>query len=471
MLDVIFREYDIRGKVGTEVIIDQAYDLARAIAYYFKQRNPAVRAIAVGMDGREHSPILKEKLCAGLIDSGMDVVFIGVCPSPALYFALHTMPVDAGVMITASHNPKEYNGFKICIGHDSVWGKQIAHIRDLFKKRAALPMAHKGTLREQPIVEPYIAWMVEHFPDLVGMQLPVVIDCGNGAAAAVIPGLIKAMRWPYITLLCGTIDGTNPNHEADPTKEANMLDVRAALATGDAVVGIGFDGDADRMAPMTKTGRLVAGDELLALFSEQVLKEFPGTTVVIDIKASSALVELVNRWGGKPVLSPSGHAIIKEHMKKTGARIGGELSCHFNFADHYFGFDDGIYAGLRLLSLLKSTGKTLEELLTIIPKRYGSFEIRMPCPEDKKLEIIATMKEVFAQRPEASLMTLDGVRVEMPYGWGIIRPSNTQPMLSIRFESASPEGLNKIKHDFLQALKPYFDQEFLRKYLEIKEHA
>ena len=469
MIDVIFREYDIRGKVGTELNPANVYDFARALAYYFKQLNPDTKIIAVGMDGRTHSPELKQQLCAGLLDSGLDVVFLGICPSPALYFALHTMKVDAGVMITASHNPKEYNGFKICLGTNCVWGGQIAQIRDLFKRRVTLTPTDKGTITESPIVQAYVKWLRNHFQQLVGMTMPIVIDCGNGAGAAVIPTFVQSMQWPNAQLLCCTIDGTYPNHEADPTKKENMRDVKQALATTAAVLGIGLDGDADRMTPMTKSGRLVAGDELLALFCQSVLQEFPGTSVVVDIKSSSSLLELISRWGGKPLLSPSGHAIIKEQMKKTKARIGGELSCHFIFADHYFGYDDGIYAFLRLLELLLKTDKTLDQLLTIIPPRFGSTEIRMPCGEDQKQLLIAAVKNFFVNNPDAVFNELDGARVTLPYGWGIVRASNTQAMLSLRFESESEQGLAMIKKDFFDALKPYFDETFLYTYLELKD--
>jgi len=471
MIDLIFREYDIRGKVGTELDPGKVYDFARALAYYFKQQNQDIKTVAIGMDGRTHSPELKERLCAGLLDSGLDLVFLGICPSPALYFSLHVLPVDAGVMITASHNPKEYNGFKICLGTNCVWGKQITEIRDLFKRGVALNTTHKGAMVDSPIVQPYVTWLRNHFTQLLDMDLPMVIDCGNGAGAAVIPALVEIMRWPNVQLLCATVDGSYPNHEADPTKQENMRDVKQTLATTDAVLGIGLDGDADRMSAMTKSGRLVAGDELLALFCKQVLEEFPGTSVVIDIKSSCALIELITRYGGIPYLSPSGHAIIKEYMKKTGAKIGGELSCHFIFADHYFGYDDAIYAFLRLLALIHTTHKTLDELLTIIPKRFGSAEIRIPCPEAQKQQLVAAVKRFFIHNPYAAFNELDGVRISMPYGWGIIRPSNTQAMVSLRFESESAEGLRQIKQDFFDALTSYCDESSLYNYLALKDHC
>src|SRR5271155_4314602 len=226
MLDVIFREYDIRGKVGTELDIAQVYDLARAIAYYFVEHNPDVRTVVVGMDGRTHSPQIKKELVRGLMDSGLDVLFVGLCTSPALYFALYNCDVQAGLMITASHNPAEYNGLKICLGREAVWGTQVRMIRDLFKEKKRINAERVGTLTEQPIVPIYIEWLANHFPKLKGMPLSVVIDCGNGAGGSVIPDLVRRMEWPNVRQLYCDIDGTYPNHEADPVKEENMLEVK-----------------------------------------------------------------------------------------------------------------------------------------------------------------------------------------------------------------------------------------------------
>ncbi len=467
MIDAIFREYDIRGKVGSELIIDQVYDLGRAVAYYFVEHNPHVRTVVVGMDGRTHSPAIKDELVRGLRDSGLDVLFVGLCPSPALYFALYTRDVQAGLMITASHNPGEYNGFKICLGKDSVWGTQVAVIRDLYKEKKRINATRVGVLKEEPIVPAYIAWLVNHFPKLKGMPLSVVIDCGNGAGGAVIPDLVRAMEWPNITLLYCEVDGTYPHHEADPVKEENMLDVKRLLLETDIQLGVGLDGDADRMVAMTKKGFLVPGDQLLALFSQQLLAKKPGSSIVFDIKSSSGLAELITKWGGKPFMSPSGHAIVKDHMHQHHAQIGGELSCHFFFEDDYFGYDDGIYAMLRLFALLHETHETLDALLKVFPTKYSSREIRIACPDDKKHAIVEEVRDYFRKRPDVSLMVIDGARVATDYGWGIVRVSNTQPALSMRFEANTPEGLVKIKEEFLAALAPHFDITILKKELEL----
>jgi len=456
MVHTIFREYDIRGKIDSELKIDQVYDLARAIAFYFVTNNPQCKMVAVGMDGRTHSPLIKEHLCRALTDSGFNVVFIGTCTSPVLYFALNTMSVDAGIMITASHNPKEYNGFKISLGTQSVWGKEILKIRDLYQAKKRVESTTTGTITECDVITPYIEWFAQNFKHLIGMPLSAVIDCGNGAAGTVIPKLVERMGWGHMQLLYADVDGTYPNHEADPVKEENMLDVRAALRSSDAQVGIGLDGDADRMAPMTKDGYLVPGDKLLAIFSKQVLKDHPHCGVVMDIKSSAGLIELLNTWHAKPYLSPSGHSIIKKNMKEHNAILGGELSCHFFFADRYFGYDDGVYAMMRLFEILTDSHQSLAQLLEDFPHKISSDEFRIACAEDKKGEIVDSAKAFFAARTDATMITIDGVRATMPYGWGIIRASNTQPVLSLRFESGTVAGLHQVKQDFVQALRPYF---------------
>lgn len=465
MLDVIFREYDIRGKVGTELDINQVYDLARALAYYFVQHNPDTKIVAVGMDGRTSSPQIKDELVRGLIDSGLDVKFVGLCTSPALYFALYTQDVQAALMVTASHNPGDYNGLKICLAKALVWGTQVKVIRDLFKEKKHITATRVGIVQDEPVVPLYVEWLANHFPQLIGMPLSVVIDCGNGAGGSVIPSLVKRMQWPHIKQLYCEVDGTYPNHEADPVKAENMNDVKKILQETDIEVGIGLDGDADRMVPMTKKGFLVPGDQVLALFAKGILEKNPGGSIVFDIKSSSGLSELIKQWGGVPRMSPTGHAIVKDHMREYHALLGGELSCHFFFKDDYFGYDDGIYAMLRLFALLQDTHKTLDELVTVFPKKYSTREIRIACPDDQKNGVVQAVREYFRKRQDVSLLEIDGARVDTDYGWGIVRAANTQPALSMRFEANTPEGLVQIKQEFINALAPHFDEAYLRKEL------
>lgn len=465
MQDTIFREYDIRGKVNGEFKLEKSYDLAKAIAYYFVQENPKVKTVVVGMDGRHTSLEIKKQVCDALQDSGLNVVFVGMCPSPALYFALYNLPVDAGLMITASHNPKEYNGLKICLGTASVWGVQVKEILSIFKEGKTLTPAQKGSYKEHLIVTPYVDWLVENFQHLVGMDMSAVIDCGNGAGGTVMPLLLEKMQWKNVNLLYPEVDGDYPNHEADPVVEKNMQDVKHILQTTDAQVGLGLDGDCDRMAPMTKSGYLISGDQLLALFAQQVVKDNPGAAVVFDIKSSAGLIELLEKWGAQPHMSPSGHAIVKDEMRKYNALLGGELSCHFFFKDRYFGYDDGIYATLRLFEMLITTGKTLDELLTVYPKKISSTEIRIVCGDDKKHEIMQQVKADFLADTSFESITIDGVRASNSDGWGIVRVSNTQPVLSMRFESDSHDGLLNIKKAFIEKLSPYVNSELLHEKL------
>ena len=405
---------------------------------------------------------MKKEMCRALTDSGLDVVFVGICPTPGLYFALRTLPVDGGLMITASHNPKEYNGMKICLGTESVWGEEIQEIKRLYKAGQHIATHAIGQMNEYPIVDEYVNMLADHFKHLVGMQLSAVIDCGNGAAGTVLPQLVERMQWKNVQLLYCDVDGTYPHHEADPTVEKNMLDVKKFLATTNAAVGLGLDGDCDRLGAMTKAGELVSGDKLLAVFAQPLLKENAGATIVFDIKASEGLIELLYAWGAQPHMSPSGHTNIKERMKKYNALLAGELSGHYFFKDRYYGFDDGIYALLRLFEILQTSGKSLQELLAVFPKKYSSLEYRLACPEEKKAAVIAAIQKAFTARDDITMVTVDGIRATMPYGWGLVRPSNTQAVLSMRFESDSREGLQKVKQDFIAILSHHLDAEVLQ---------
>lgn len=467
MKETIFREYDIRGLVDEELIINDVYDLGRAIAFYLVQLNNNVKKIVVGMDGRESSPAIKDHICRALVDSGMEVIFVGVCSSPMIYFATYTMPVDAAVMVTASHNPKEYNGLKVCLGTHSLWGAQIKELGKLYFAKKSLPDAD-GSYAEHIIKDDYIAWHIEKFAHLKGADLPMVIDCGNGAAGVVLPDIIKQMQWNNAQLLCAEVDGNFPNHEADPTHIKNMQHVLRALQTTDAQVGIGFDGDADRMGAMTKEGELVPGDKMIALFAQPMIKEYPAMTVVYNVVCSAGLTELLEQWGAKTVITPVGHSIIEENMETHHAMLGGETSCHFFFRDRHFGYDDGVYAMFRLIELLVQSKKSLSELLTIFPHKVTSPEFRLVCAEDKKHVIVQELKHLFLQQKNVKVVAIDGVKVITDYGWAIVRASNTQPVLSIRFEANTPEDLQHIKEDFINVLSHYFDEKFLRDQLQMK---
>jgi len=467
MKETIFREYDIRGLVGSELMIDDVYDLGRAIAFYLVQLNSAVKTVIVGMDGRESSSAIKDNVCRALNDSGLDVIFMGVCSSPMMYFATYTMPVDAGIMITASHNPKEYNGLKTLLGTHSLWGIQIKEIGKLYYQKKHLISDKKGTYSEQEVKNDYLAWHAEKFAHLKNADIAAVIDCGNGAAGIVLPDIVHIMGWKNIQVLYPEVDGTFPNHEADPTKAKNMEDVKRALQTTDAVVGIGFDGDADRMGAMTKEGELVAGDKLLALFAQPMIKQYPAMTVVYNVVCSAGLTEILEKWGAQTIITPVGHSIIEENMGTHHAMLGGETSCHFFFKDRHFGYDDGVYAMFRLLELLITSKKSLTELLKVFPHKVTSPEFRVPCDEDRKYVVVQHVKDLFLQQKNVKILAIDGVKVTTDYGWGIVRASNTQPVLSIRFEANTEEDLRHVKEDFIDKLAHDLDEKYLREQLQM----
>jgi phosphomannomutase / phosphoglucomutase len=463
----IFREYDIRGIVGSELNIDESYNLGRAIVSYLKTLNPTMKSIIVGRDGRSHSIPLTEGITQAILDTGIDVIDIGLSPTPAMYFAIHRLNNPYGLAITASHNPKEYNGVKIW----GAWGEHIQEIQKLYETKNFLPKtAINGMHTHVNIVDDYITYLENAFSHLRGKSINAVVDCGNGSAGIVFPQLVKALSLKNITILFADVDGNFPNHEADPTVPENMTFVKEALnANPEFTFGIGFDGDCDRMNPMTKNGTLVPGDQLLALFAEQALQTHPGKAVVFDIKSSGGLVELLQGWNAQPIMSPSGHTYIKQNMKKYDAVLGGELSCHFFFADRYFGYDDGIYAALRLFEIIAMTGKSLETLLEVFPYKMSSPEIRIACKsDDEKKVIIDHVKGVFAARTDVESITVDGIRAVMPYGWGLARASNTQPVICLRFEAANSNNLNHIKQDFFDALTPYFDPVALKERIELE---
>ncbi len=461
--DDIFRQYDIRGKVGSELLIKEVYDLIRAMVCFFKERNPQVSRIVVGADGRVHSPAIKEEVCRALQDSGIDVIVIGVCPTPVLYFALYMLPVEAGLMITASHNTKEYNGIKIVLDKKSIWGEDIQVVKNYYTARKYFEN-DKGSYVEHDLIDTYISWLADHFSHLQNMSLSAVVDCGNGAAGTVLPKLCKVMQWKNVELLYPEVDGTYPNHTADPTSEENMQDVKRMLQMTDIQVGIGLDGDGDRMGAVTKSGDLILGDKLLAVFANDIRKDSPSAIIIHDLKCSSGLRELLQEWGMQSYASPTGHAWVKQYMKKYHATLGGELSCHLFFHDRYFGFDDGIYAMMRLFEVITKTGKSLDELVASFPKKISSPEIRFECPEDQKEKIILHVKEHF-EKQGVELLTIDGVYVTFHNGWGIIRASNTQPALSIRFEADTQDNFKIIKEELIRSLEAFYNRPFLKKAL------
>ena len=457
--DHVFKEYDIRAIIGKEMEVEDAYEIGNAIAKLLNEKNNHLKTIALGADGRIHSPMIKHYITKALVERGINVIDIGTCSTPVMYFATYKLDVDAGLMVTASHNPGEYNGVKMRLGTTALLGQDIQTIREYYKEKNFLPKAEKlGKVTEIDLISQYVDYIASLFPDLVGEDIHAILDCGNGAAGTILPALIKKMEWKNVELLFGEVDGFYPNHIADPIEEHNMKDLKVALENSDAEVGLGFDGDADRMAPMTKSGRLVKGDQLLALYSQSVLEEFPGCSIVFDISSSRSLFDVVRKMGGNPVISSTGVACVKRNIDETNAKLGGEMSCHTIFNDgRWFGFDDGIYSMMRLFEMLQITEKTLDELVDELPVTFTSPLYRINCEREKCLQIVEKLKEHFRSLPNHELITIDGVRIHLPNGWAIVRASNTTPVISIRFEGNSLDDLDAIKSQFCDLMSQDLD--------------
>lgn len=441
-----FRHYDIRGKITHELPIAQMYTLGRAFAAYVLQKNPQAKRIIVGKDGRTHSPEIHQQLVQALFDSGFHIDDTGICPTPLVYFATHAHAYDAAVMVTASHNGPEYNGLKMCLGKNSIWGDEIQEIQKLYRQQAQSVARGVGVYQRVLLQQEYCEYMAAAFSDLKTFDKPILADCGNGAVGALLRDVLEAVGLSTVSILCESVDGTYPNHLANPVELENMLHVIDEVKKNNAFLAVGFDGDGDRMAAITQEGELLAGDHLLSLFAIDVLSRRPGAKIIFDSKCLLMVPDTVKKYGGHCFRSPSGHSIIKTAMREHGALLGGELSCHFFFADEYFGYDDGIYAFLRLVRLVHTQQKSLTRLVSQFAQTHSVPEMRLFCEDDKKAQVIENIKQYLAAaQPSYTLSCEDGIRFENHESWGLVRVSNTQPALCIRYESLTPQGLQAIK--------------------------
>ncbi len=442
---MIFRKYDIRGVYGDDLTDEIAYLIGRAFATYIKQvLNKKDIKLSVGRDVRLSSPSLKESLLNGLIDSGVDVVDIGVCPTPLQYFSLYRLEVDGGIMITGSHNPPEYNGFKLSVGKQTIYGDAIQEIKRIIEDElisGRVEGGKKGREEEFDIISEYINFMVEGFQSFEGLR--VVVDSGNGTAGLVAPEIMKRLGADVIELYSEP-DGRFPNHHPDPVVLDYIKDLRETVRKEKAHLGIGFDGDADRIGVVDEKGEPVWGDRLMIIFSRDILKNHPGATIIGEVKCSQCMYDDIKRNNGTPIMWKTGHSLIKKKMKEEGALLAGEMSGHIFFADRYYGYDDAIYAALRLAEIVKNSGKPfgIKKLLEDIPSVVSTPEIRFDCPDDKKFKIVEAMKEAFSDYPGS---TIDGIRINFPDGWALIRASNTQPALVMRFEANTDKALKEIE--------------------------
>ncbi len=432
----VFREYDVRGLVGKDLDQDFVYNLGRAIGTYGKERG--VKIMTAGRDCRLSSEEYHRAVIRGIMATGIDIIDIGLCATPILYYSIRHLKTDGGIMVTGSHNPPEFNGFKICIGPDTIYGEEIQKLRGIME--SGRYASGTGTVKKTDVAQEYQEYLFNNVKIKSGLN--VVVDGGNGVGGFFALPIFERFRCLATPLYCD-MDGHFPNHFPDPTVEENLTAIMQLVKDKKADIGIAYDGDADRIGVITDEGRIVRGDELLLLFARYILKENPGAAIIGEVKCSQTLYDDIAQKGGRGIMWKAGHSLIKGKMKEEHALMAGEMSGHIFFADRYFGYDDAIYASLRLFEILSLTGKKISELLSDVPRTFSTPEIRVDCSDDKKFQVVEKVKARFAA--DYDVIDIDGVRVQFKDGWGLVRASNTQPVLVMRFESKTEEGLKAIR--------------------------
>ncbi len=431
----ILREYDVRGIVGKTLTKEDAWALGRSFGSL--AADEGARSIAVGRDGRTHSPELEQALVDGLMECGLHVIRIGVGPSPMLYYATNVLDVAGGVQVTGSHNPPDYNGFKLLLNGRSVFGEEI---QELGRRSAAGAWSDgDGSSEGADILDSYVERVAQDFR---GKAYRIGWDPGNGAAGAAVEKLVKKLPGEHF-VIHSKIDGTFPAHHPDPTVEANLADLKALVRDNKLDMGFAFDGDADRIGAIDSKGRVLWGDQLMMLLAAPVLKELPGSTIIADVKASQTLFDRIAELGGQPLMWKTGHSLIKAKMKETGAPIAGEMSGHIFFKHRWYGFDDALYAAVRLIEAVSESGKSLTELMDEMPKSVATPEMRFPVDEARKFAVVEEVLDRLTS-DAAEVANVDGARVKTPDGWWLLRASNTQDVLVGRAEARDEEALARL---------------------------
>lgn len=443
----IFREYDVRGIVDKDLTDGVVKLLGKAFGTHIQRQGG--KKVSVGGDVRLSTERFKKTLISGLTTTGVDVVDIGVVPTPVQYFSLLKLNVDGGVMITGSHNPPEFNGFKMAVGQASIYGEEIQKLYKIIEADEFL--TGKGKVEKVDLIPEYIE-DIKNRTRLEG-SIKAVVDCGNGAASLVAEKLMRQLGVDAYFMYCEP-DGHFPNHHPDPTVEENIAELREQVLNLKADLGVAYDGDADRLGVIDDTGNIIWGDRLLIMFSRDVLKEQKGQKIIFEVKCSQALPEAIEAAGGEPIMWKTGHSLLKKKMKETGATLGGEMSGHLFFADRYHGFDDAIYASARLMELLSRTGKKISQLLADVPEYHTTPEMRVETASDEeKFKIAKKAAQYFKENYE--VIDVDGVRILFGDGWGLVRASNTQPVLVLRFEAKTEKRLQEIKELVITKLKEF----------------
>ena len=451
----IFKAYDIRGVVPSTLTEEVAYHLGHAFGTHAAAHGETV--VAVGRDGRLSGPALSQALIRGLVDVGVQVIDIGAVTTPMLYFAASTL-CASGIQVTGSHNPKDYNGFKMVLGGRAIYGDEIQSLRTIMQNETWV-LKSGGSVKQVDVAADYQARIVSD----IRLQRPmkIVVDCGNGIAGATAPSIFRAIGCEVIELF-SEVDGNFPNHHPDPSKLDNLKDLLHALKYSDAEIGLAFDGDGDRLGIVTKDGNIIFPDRQMALFAQDVLSRVPGGTIVFDVKCSQRLAPAIRQAGGEPLMFKTGHSLIKAKMKEINSPLGGEMSGHIFFKERWYGFDDGTYAGCRLLEIVSESADA-SVVLNALPTSFSTPELNVACAEGEPHRVSAALLDLAASgnlpspafKPE--VCAIDGLRIDWIDGFGLIRASNTTPVLVLRFEGHTPEALSRIEKDMLvllRAVKP-----------------
>lgn len=441
----IFREYDIRGIAESDLIDENVYLCGQGFGSFYKSLGE--NKVVIGRDVRLSSPRISSTLIKGLKDTGCDVIDIGEVPTPLLYFSLFHYNIGNGIMITASHNPKEFNGFKVCADKSSIYGEEIQKLKRIITERNFT--SGKGGAEKKDVVADYISYVTSQVNIKKGLK--VVVDTGNGTCGPIIEKTFKKIGADY-EILYKEPDGSFPNHLPDPTVVKYIQKLIKTVKSGNFICGIGLDGDGDRIGVIDENGEVIWGDVLLSIFAEDILKRMPKAKIIFEVKCSKGLIDRIEELGGIPLMFKTGHSLIKAKMKQEDAPLAGEMSGHIFFRDRYFGYDDAIYATLRLFEILNK-GEKLSELAAKVPHYFSTPEIRIETNDDKKFAIVNELKTFF--KKSYKIIDIDGVRVDFGDGWGLVRASNTQPVLVLRFEAKTEKRLEKIKKLFFEKLKQY----------------
>ncbi len=445
----IFREYDIRGVVGKDLTPDVVRLLGQAYGTYMVEKGR--KDLTVGRDCRLSSDDFRDALVEGILSTGCNVTDIGVCPTPVFYFSLFHLNKEGGMMITASHNPAEFNGFKVSVGNQTIFGEELQNLRRRLEMGGFAQ--GQGTLSAYEITKPYLQRIEEDIS--IARPIKVAVDGGNGTAGPIVTTLLKNLGCQVLELYCD-MDGRFPNHHPDPTVPEFLEDLIDTVIREKAEVGLAYDGDGDRLGVVDKKGEIIWGDRLLILFAREILKDHPGATIISEVKASQTLYDDIVRHGGKPLMWKTGHSLIKKKMRETNALLAGEMSGHLFFADRYFGYDDAIYASCRLLEILATYGKGALELIGDVPKTESTPEIRISCPEERKSRIVEKVRDHFSEDHE--VIGIDGARILFEDGWGLVRASNTGPFLVLRFEAKDRKRLEAIRKEVEASVNQFLSE-------------